>query len=260
MIRQKTIERSQRIVSLIDAGKTPEMVADLLGIGVKTVSNLYCLGTGKRMPRRKPKSRFPAGAISWLGKFTDDEIGRKLRMSRDAVRRYRNSLGIAPLHVRGPAASVVVPKAAVKLMGRMSDDKIAQKFGLSESMIGRRRRRLGISSFRDERKAKMRLPPIPQEAIDLFGKVPDAEIAEKFGLKMTRLREKRHRMGIPCFGKQENGNTDQDWSWWVDPRPPAKCVHEKPNELCAICERAQRTAMAFAASKQEEDEEEAEAA
>lgn len=117
--------------------------------------------------------------------------------------------------------------------------------------------RMATKANLQHRKGKRR--PVPAEAIALLGTISDGEVARRFGFAPTSIRERRIKLGIPCFKgvKASNAstvidaNSMADWSL-LKPARPAKCKHGIRDEFCAICEKEERARMVFVGQVEEE--------
>jgi DNA-binding CsgD family transcriptional regulator len=81
-----------------------------------------------------------------LGKLTDSEIARRMKISRRKVSAKRQILGIA-----SPQAATQAKRwnpDTLELLGAKADDKIAKKLKISPAAVASKRRQLGIAAYR----------------------------------------------------------------------------------------------------------------
>ncbi len=122
--------------------------------------------------------------IDWsaqpLGQCSDAELGRRLGVTREAVRQARQRRGV----------SVYVAPEPVwhRELGQRSDTDIARDHGLAVPRVYQTRYRLGIERF-------------PSTRIDwsrvALGDKPDHEVAADLGCLVADVSRARRRHGIP---------------------------------------------------------------
>jgi hypothetical protein len=114
--------------------------------------------------------------LNLLGTDTDPNVGAKLGIASDTVRKKRARLGI-------PKYSPFTPEA-IELMGKVSDESIAKKIGVHKAIVGQKRRELGIPSITKAREWT-------DEEISLLGKMSDLKLGEMLGISHDSLFELR---------------------------------------------------------------------
>lgn len=156
---------------------------------------------------------------SMLGKKTDRQIAAEFGISRFTVQAERYKLGIK--NHRSPDGSrVQYDDEFIATLGKIPDFECAKKFGYSNSSVARIRKKLGIRPCKAPRKPrqprsieqKPRKPykprdpnkprkkkEYPEELVNMLGKVPDKEIAKKFGYSSAGIALIRKNMGIPSL-------------------------------------------------------------
>ena len=135
-----------------------------------------------------------------LGKFTDQEVARKLRYPVTRVRRRRRLLGLPsnnPNHRHWT-------KEEIALLGTGPDREVAQLVNRSLANVRYKRLALGIP-FRNPRYEIWK----PAD-LALLGKLPDGEVARRTGHSLTSVRHartKRHilsvRRAVPDWRPEE---------------------------------------------------------
>lgn len=156
---------------------------------------------------------------SMLGKKPDRQIAAELGISRFTVQAERYKLGIKK-HRSPDGSRVQYDDEFIATLGKIPDFECAKKFGYSNSSVARIRKKLGISPCKAPRKPrqprsieqKPRKPykprdpnkprkkkEYPEELINMIGKVPDKEIAKKFGYSKAGIALIRKNMGIPSL-------------------------------------------------------------
>jgi len=94
-------------------------------------------------------------------------------------------------------------------LGVRSDQEIADDYGCCRELVCYYRNSYGIPPKEREYYSP---PPemggwnkteVPQECLDLLGKMPDKKLAEKFGISSFVVKNRRCDLQIPAFGKSE---------------------------------------------------------
>jgi Uma2 family endonuclease len=174
--------------------------------------------------------------LALLGKMPDHQVATTIGTSPTSVCRKRLQLKIPPF---APSPPVIAwTEEMIEPMGRVPDIQVAQRYGISAMTVKRKRSQLGIPGVVDcgmvvptpELRDLLRLPtsevrhrtglcwatirnlrqelgiPDPYatrwspEVIGRLGRKPDAQIAREIGLSPSRVRIKRHSLGIPPHG------------------------------------------------------------
>lgn len=149
----------------------------------------------KHGPRPKPVEKsleqfyqkYPS-AKELLGKLPDAEAGRRLNISGERVRQIREKAEIA-LPERVSYHRFVLSPEQEALLGELSDAEVAEQVGCAQSTIFMRRAQKGIPA-----RGQSQIKPF----LDLFGKIPDVEIAKLAGLTSYAVARYRQRHpGLP---------------------------------------------------------------
>lgn len=132
---------------------------------------------------------------SMLGKKTDVEIAAQLGISRFTVQAERYKLGIKK-YCSLDGSRVQYDEELISVLGKIPDLECSKRFGYSNSSVARIRKKYGIAPYQgprepykprgvDKNPRKPYKPrkkkEYPEELINILGKVPDNEIAKKFG-------------------------------------------------------------------------------
>lgn len=141
------------------------------------------------------------GPFDSMGKMKDKDVAANLGRSLQWVRKKRTRLGIpayAPELLRDQLAKNT---EVLALLGKVSDRSLAAQFGGTHPLYRILREERGIPIFNDEKaKADAELwEKNREEATSLLGKVPDIELARRFGGFQCRYTYLRNKAGIPPF-------------------------------------------------------------
>jgi len=133
----------------------------------------------------------PDDLKSELGKLSDGEIARRMKVSQSAVSRYRREQAINPIIERGS-----LPEEANALLGTATDADIAARFGVTRACVFVRRSQLGIDA------AFKTMHTLPEGVVAQLGKKPDSQIAKDSGFSVFLVRKTRTAMGIPVWADE----------------------------------------------------------
>ncbi|MFG8752151.1 hypothetical protein ACEPU1_27990 [Pseudomonas aeruginosa] len=143
------------------------------------------------------------GLIESLGTMPDQEVATKFGRALKWVRKER-----AKRKIPKYTGSLVTPKLEgdaelLALLGTCSDRSLGARFGTTGATIRALRESKGIALHRgDEARAnKEKWEQHRDEAIALLGKVPDIELARRFGGYQCRYSYLRRKAGIPAFNR-----------------------------------------------------------
>lgn len=141
------------------------------------------------------------GLIESLGTMPDQEVATKFGRALKWVRKER-----AKRKIPKYTGSLVIPKLEanaelIGLLGTCSDRSLGARFGTSGATIRILRERHGIDMYRGEelKDEKEKWEQHRDEAMALLGKVPDTELARRFGGFVCRYSYLRRKAGIPAF-------------------------------------------------------------
>jgi hypothetical protein len=155
------------------------------------------LGIGCAQPGRRRRS-WSADELALLGTLPDAEIARRIGMHRHHVSLKRRELKIAnPLVER---AGVRWTKEVVARLGKEPDRRIAEQVGVPAATVAGYRRRHYIPSCA-ERQGTLgnRRGPWSPERVAALGEVPDAVLAEQWGISRQAVAFQRKRRGIAAY-------------------------------------------------------------
>ncbi|MEX6780187.1 hypothetical protein [Pseudomonas aeruginosa] len=141
------------------------------------------------------------GLIESLGTMPDQEVATKFGRALKWVRKERAKRKI-PKYTGLLLTSKLEGNAELlALLGTCSDRSLGARFGTSGPTIRALRERHGIAVFRGEevRANKEMWEQHRDEAMALLGKVPDIELARRFGGYQCRYSYLRKKAGIPAF-------------------------------------------------------------
>ena len=172
----------------------------------------------------------------YLGTCTDRELAEEAGILTGRVANRRRSFDIPPFIVRAYRKEEIYWKAIEPYLGTMTDRQIADKFHISAASVGKKRRKLGIEVYKpppDWRKDRvifsnmsdldiakkynvsssaanaarsklgMTTPKRDLSFIDEYlDSLSDAEIAEKFDLKIKAVYDRRLRVKRRTIEKQ----------------------------------------------------------
>jgi hypothetical protein len=127
--------------------------------------------------------------LGWLGRFSDEEVARRVGCPVKAVIRKR-----IKLHVRKRRDLLEVKPwtpAEDELVGTMADKQLAARLGRSVGSVGHRRRKLlrpqispGVKRW-------------SEADLALLGQLSDAEVVARTGHPLNSVKQKRCDLGRP---------------------------------------------------------------
>ncbi len=144
----------------------------------------YAVGTF-----RPPGFHWSERALALLGRDSDANVARRLRVSRSTVLLKRLELAI-PSYGRRPAP-VRWSARMVALLGKVTDAEISRRYGMTKNTVMRKRRELGIPSPLAPR-AVARTPALAQ----ILKALPDQDVRREHGLSRSTVRILRRELGI----------------------------------------------------------------
>ncbi len=144
----------------------------------------YAVGTF-----RPPGFHWSARALGLLGRDSDPNVARRLRVSRSTVALKRLELGI-PSYGRRPEP-VRWSAGMLALLGKVTDAEISRRYAMTKNTVMRKRSQLGIPSPLTPR-AVARTPALSQ----ILKRLPDQELRGEHGLSRTTVRILRRELGI----------------------------------------------------------------
>lgn len=169
--------------------------AQILGISRTTVAmKRKRLGIPPYHPPR-PYLRRP-DCIQWrpahlalLGKVSDHEAARRLRISLTTVRLKRVELGIQPFQER-PETFEWTPEQIAKL-GTVRDTDLAEEMGVTISVVWKKRTQLGIPANVERR------PVARTEQTARLLRRPDHQLKKETGLNLDTIKRLRRYLETP---------------------------------------------------------------
>ncbi len=144
---------------------------------------------GQALNRRQ----WSAAQVKLLGKFSDDEVGRRIGYSRTNVCSERVRRGIPPFAPRSAPHAWTAREAA--LLGTASDAAVAAELGVSRSVVTMKRRVLGIPPFNSPPR-ELQAEPWTAEEDALLGTISDARLAEALARSRMAVYLRRRMLGI----------------------------------------------------------------
>ena len=134
----------------------------------------------------------PDTAPDILGTMPDREAAEALGLTVPEVYRMRQAAGI-------PSHRQAVREAAAPHLGKLPDAELADRIGVSVTSVAKWRKAAGIASTtrrRERRPYRDRLEDRHPGILALLGKVPDPEVATRYGITRQRVHMLRKRLGI----------------------------------------------------------------
>lgn len=160
------------------------------------------------LPASKPDKRhrvIDQDILDAFGTAPDQQIADRFGTTCNWVRKNRQRLKIDPY--KGNQITPVLEQNpdVLALLGKESDRSLAKRFGGSFQLYRQLRAARGIPRFNDEQaQADSALWEMNRaEATALLGKVPDSELARRFGGFQCRYGYLRKKAGIPPFKKSK---------------------------------------------------------
>jgi hypothetical protein len=143
--------------------------------------------------------RWTPAALADLGRRSDLDIARRLRVHTSTVSRKREELGLAPF--RGRVQPILRTPALKTLLRRTGNRALREKHGLSAFVITKLRREFGIRAPGAWPKRWSR------EAVARLGKESDTALAKALGITPGAVHYKRRSLGIPRFDRRRRWTT-----------------------------------------------------
>ncbi len=128
--------------------------------------------------------------LALLGKVTDKELARRMKVSYTTVNGKRRQLGIPPY--RPPARRIEWTEEMLALLGKVCDSTVAKRYGISSFSVFRKRRELGIPPCLNN----YSVVPTPELMALLRLPLPSLELEHRTGLHRSTIRSLRTKMGI----------------------------------------------------------------
>ena len=127
-----------------------------------------------------------------LGKMFDEQAAKIIGCSTASVTNRRNKLNIQSYlsKLREKKRKELGPKID-PLLETMPDKDIAEEVGCAYSYVKKYRKSLNIPAYKTNE--------IPQEVVELLGKVSDNELSKKYGYTRDALHKERLARNIPPF-------------------------------------------------------------
>lgn len=152
--------------------------------------------------------------LSLLGTKTDEALAKEWGVASSTVNRQRKQQGIPPYkkgmntnyQVDPQTREVSLTEEQTRDLGKFTDSFLSKKWRVPYWVIARVRERLGIPRCLDSKKAQIaqekRAAFWTQEKIDLLGKLPHKELAQKWGVAPSTVsrRTKEYQKPYLCPG------------------------------------------------------------
>lgn len=159
--------------------------------------------------RGRPVTPLPDGAEELLGQIPDADLARKYGVCTATAARWRRAAGLPKAPSRnGPGRPPIpLPEGAEEFLGKISDTALANKYGVSKTVAARWREEAGIAKVPRKRgetvcpstKTFDKYPGIRER----LGTVPDAVLADEYGISREWVRRLRSVDGIPSYQHAE---------------------------------------------------------
>jgi hypothetical protein len=128
------------------------------------------------------------GKLALLGKSSDKVISKMIDAPLTVVKRKRQELKI-PQFNPASNAPAVIPQHLIDQFNILTDGQIAKLTGYSQPTISKHRRNLGIETTWAHNE-------LPTEADALLGKIPDVQLAKKYGVSHQAVGQRRQKLEI----------------------------------------------------------------
>lgn len=141
--------------------------------------------------------------IAALGTMTDKDVAAKFGYSEGHVCLERSRRGIAAHGRQDPRTS---DKEFMSLLGVIPDDELAYRYGCSVNTVRRLRKAHTpkVKKTTAEVAAEWQAKHL-SEVIPLLGKMPDVELAKRYGGLSSRYSYLRKKHGIAAFQPEKSG-------------------------------------------------------
>lgn len=128
--------------------------------------------------------------LALLGKVTDKELARRMKVSYTTVNVKRRQLGIPPY--RPPARRIEWTEEMLALLGKVYDSTVAKRYGISKISVFWKRTELGIPPYLNTHS----VVPTPELMALLRLPLPSLELEQRTGLHRSTIRSLRTKMDI----------------------------------------------------------------
>lgn len=148
--------------------------------------------------RRLLHKKYP-GMFEMLGNKSDAFIGDKYGLSRERVRQYRVSFGVAKCSNKGLLACLTDDDVHYVLnnAGKMTDIELASAIGVSNSTIANVRKKFNIPNKRTQTIARNNAAI--ESIIHRLGVDSDNLLSRELGIPVNTIRAKRIKLGIQAI-------------------------------------------------------------
>ena len=161
-------------------------------------------GHNKRKCLSNPNNPYTK-ALPLFGVMTDEDIAKRVGMSRTIVSAWRCAQGVKP--VSPPRSPPCAPEDTLEAMhpgmrarlGRESDARLAGDYGLTRERIRQIRLKFGVPVHRP------RSPPTPPVTAELkynFRYYTDTELTHMYKMSVRRIKKIREELGVPLYKKE----------------------------------------------------------
>jgi hypothetical protein len=128
------------------------------------------------------------GKLALLGKSSDKVISKMIEAPLTVVKRKRQELKISQFNPASNAPAVI-PQHLIDQFNILTDGQIAKLTGYSQPTISKHRRNMGIETTWSHNE-------LPTEADALLGKIPDVQLARKYGVSHQAVGQRRQKLEI----------------------------------------------------------------
>lgn len=137
---------------------------------------------------------------SKLGKVSDRELAKLSGLSPYFIKQARLAKGIDAV-----GRGYDLPVDLLQQLGKVPDAQLTARYGVPGSVLFRARQDRGIPRFRILHGPDSdNYVPFPDEAVALLGKMPDVELASRFGRSLREVQQERSIRGLESYVKRRN--------------------------------------------------------
>ncbi|AUR93441.1 GIY-YIG nuclease superfamily protein [Vibrio phage 1.187.O._10N.286.49.F1] len=126
-----------------------------------------------------------------LGTLSDRDLSKKINIPENTITSRRNAKKI-------PVFRIINWEDKIPLLGTKPDKVLAKEWGVSASSVWNKRKDYKILPYKENTQY------LPQDAINLLGKLSDKIISERFDIPYFLVKKERLRLGI-------EGVSDHHW-------------------------------------------------
>ena len=193
-------------------------VASILGI---TAQAVYTWRKREGISSWASQARPNEEIINLLGTMPDAEIASMFGIAQQSVFSLRKKRGVSKYRKKN--IGIGLKADVLNLLGKIPDKELAEQLGVRRQAVYNWRLREGVPACKKPKKVREKPKKRPNrieiaknmpEVLELIGKVPDHEIAYKFGMLRSTIFKARKALGVPpcskrgCRSKKLNTNPE----------------------------------------------------